>query len=505
MPRPATREQFLAVTGWIPTVGIPVAGEVDLDPLHSPHLTRALPGLTEALSGSAMGARLQRMLADDWELLSCSPGKAFVEPGTGATLQYRLDLRRRGAGETTEHLVAARLFPTVEAAEEWRSRLDPLAERLAGRRDLSAFTWPTLLVRELRLVLHAFPVDPGLPGLGPATDPDQLVDRLGPLLKSSVPGLRLEGIHADVVRYRQDACVLRYELAWHLQPSRRSLKQVVYGKVYPDGRGQLVGPAVTALRQRLDGASSPLRFQVPRFQGYLPDLQLALLEAVPGSPLLRSVIKAQRAGTPAFPGLRPEEAVVACARIAAALHQSSIPVGPPRPLAEEVDRVRAAVDDLAPLAPALATSLHRHLGGVSELALDPPCRPVVAHGDFRPSQVLFDGATTGLIDFDTVCLAEPALDLGQFTGRLAVALRTTPDGAAPARDDGRDLESTFLDEYLRRSDDTEPDVLVARVAAYRTVALARLAVRSWCQLKPYRLRPVMALLDQPPRIRSRVP
>jgi len=39
------------------------------------------------------------------------------------------------------------------------------------------------------------------------------------------------------------------------------------------------------------------------------------------------------------------------------------------------------------------------------------------------------------------------------------------------------------------------------VAAHRTVALARLAVRSWCQLKPQRLRPVLALLDEPIRIR----
>ncbi|MBB3086235.1 ABC transporter ATP-binding protein [Geodermatophilus sabuli] len=507
VPRPATREQFLAATGWPSTVGVPVPGEVDLDPLRSPRLTRALPGLAEALSGPAMAARLQRVLADDWELLTCSPGKPFVEPGQGATLRYRLDVRRRGTAETVEHLVAGRLFPTVEAAEEWRAQLDPLAGRLAGRGDLSAFTCPTLLVRELRLVLHAFPVDPALPGLGPATDPAQLVARLGPLLESSVPGLRLEGVHADVVRYRRHACVLRYELAWHLRPSGRSLKQVVYGTVYADGRGHLVGPAVTALRDRLEGAPSPLRFQVPRFQGYLPDLRIALLEAMPGSPLLPSVLHAPSgvAGEPAFRGPTPEEAVVACARVAAGLHRSSIPVGPPRPLAEEIDGVRAAVDDLAPLAPAMAASLHRHLAGIADLARDAPGRPAVAHGDLRPSRVLFDGATTGLTSFDAVCLAEPALDLGEFTGRLAVALRTTPGGAGPTGDDGRELESAFLREYTRLDDDTEPDALVARVAAYRTVSLARLAVRSWCQLKPQRLRPVMALLRDPPRIRSGVP
>jgi hypothetical protein len=54
---------------------------------------------------------------------------------------------------------------------------------------------------------------------------------------------------------------------------------------------------------------------------------------------------------------------------------------------------------------------------------------------------------------------------------------------------------------VRQSGSSNSDVLLARVAAYRTVALARLAVRSWCQLKPRRLRPILALLDEPQRIR----
>jgi hypothetical protein len=77
------------------------------------------------------------------------------------------------------------------------------------------------------------------------------------------------------------------------------------------------------------------------------------------------------------------------------------------------------------------------------------------------------------------------------------------DPARRAQDGGEDLESAFLDEYLRHSGGTDPDDLLARVAAYRTVALARLAVRKWCQLKPDRLRPVLALLEEPQR--SRVP
>jgi hypothetical protein len=506
LPRPATKQEFLALTGWIPTVSLPSPGDDGMDPLRSPALIRTLPGLAEALNASAMAPRLQRMLADDVELLACSPAKAFVQPGVGATLQYRLELRRRGTGETVAHVVAGRLFPTVEAAEGWLSDVDALTGQVAGRADLRAFARPALLVPELRLVLHAFPLDPALPGLVRASDPAELVGTLGPLLESSVPGLHLQDCHAEVVRYRQGSCVLRYELAWHLQPSRRSLKQVVYGKVYGDDRGQLVGPAVTALRERMDGGAGSLPFLVPRFQGYLPDLRLALLEAVPGSALLPSMIRASgMSGGPGVPGPSPDEAVMACARIAAALHRSSIPVGEPRTLAEEVDGAREAVEALAPLAPALALRLHGSLGAVGDLVADRPGPLGAAHGDFDHSQVLFDGPTTSLVDFDAVCRAEPALDLGSFTGRLAVAVRRAPDAARAAHDGGDDLADAFLREYVRVRGSKDPALLLARVEAYRTVALVRLAVRSWCQLKPQRLRPALALLEKPPRIRSLVP
>jgi ABC-type multidrug transport system fused ATPase/permease subunit len=497
LPLPASREAFLALTGWLPPVRIPSPGDDDLDPLHSPSLTRAFPGLAEALTGSAMAPRLQRMLAGDWELLACSPGKPFVEPGEGASLQYRLQLRRRRGDDSVEHLVAGRLFPTVETAERWLARVHPLADRLDGRDDLRAFARPALLVRELRLVLHAFPLDPGLPGLVLATDPAELVTMLGPVLTSAVPGLILRDCRTEVVRYRRGRCVLRYELAWHLQSTRRSLKQVLYGTVYGDDRGRIVGPVVTALRHPPDGTGAPLPFLVPRFQAYLPDLRLALLEAVPGSPL-RALLQSGGSNAPVG-GPAPEEAVLASARIAAALHRAAVPAAERRTLADEIERVRVAVDALAPLAPTLAASLHRHVRACDDLALDPPGPLATAHGDFTPSRVLFDGPTTSLVDFDTVCLAEPALDLGEFTAHLTVAAPRHPSPAQLAQNGGADLGGAFVREYMHLSGGGA-DVLPARVAAYRTLALARLALRSWCQLKPQRLRAVLARLDEPQRM-----
>jgi hypothetical protein len=290
--------------------------------------------------------------------------------------------------------------------------------------------------------------------------------------------------------------VLRYELAWQLQRSRRSLKQVIYGKAYGDDRGRLVGPAVTALHEPLDGPRSSLPFVVPRFQAYLPDLRLALLAAVPGAPLLPALLRAPAGVAPAtaVPLPTPEGAVAACARIAAALHRARIPVGATRTLSGEIQAAGAAVEALAPLAPTLAASLRRHLRACGEPGLESPGALGVAHGCFAPSRVLFDGPISSVVDFDTVCLAEPALDLGRFTADLALAGARRPVATG---DTAADLSTGFLREYLRFSDGGDRDELLDRVAAYRTVALTRLAVDRWRRIQPQDVRPVLELLDQP--------
>ena len=260
---PASKEEFLALTGWMPTVRRP-PDRRRLDPLRSPALTRALPGLAEALDDAAMAPRLRRMLADDWELLACAPGKAIRGTRGGGHPAVPPGAATPRTGETRSASSLAGCSATVDAAAAWRADVDLLADRLDDRDDLRAFAWPTVMVRELRLVLHAFPLDPALPGLLLATDPPELVEMLGPTLTSSVPGLLLQECRAEVVRYGPGGCVLRYELAWRLQPSRRSLKQVVYGKVYSDDRGRLVGPGRDrAPAARPDGPGSSCRSWCP--------------------------------------------------------------------------------------------------------------------------------------------------------------------------------------------------------------------------------------------------
>jgi hypothetical protein len=325
------------------------------------------------------------------------------------------------------------------------------------------------------------------------------------VLPSALGGLTLQDSRAEVVRYVPgDRCVLRHELVWRLKPSGRTVKQVLYGKSYADDRGALIGPTVTAFREHVrtrSGGSFP--FLLPRYQAYLPQLRLTLLEALPGTPQLPALVRERvAAGPPVTPrALTAEAALQACARIAAALHGSSVPESAfaavhPRTLTDEVVRLRAEVEAIAPLAPALARTVHDRLDEAAAAAREEPLPFGAAHGDLTPSEILFDGPTSSLFDLDAACMAERALDLGGFLAHLdVVTTRARQAAGTAAAERGGDLDRVFLDEYLRAGGQDE-DALRARIASYRTVTLAQVAVRSWCQLKPDRLRAAVTLLEQ---------
>jgi ABC-type multidrug transport system fused ATPase/permease subunit len=496
VPRPASAETFRALTGRAPRRGLRPLEDNDLDPMLSPALNRAVPGLAEALDADAMAPRLQGMLADGWQLDWCTPGHAIVRPGEGVCVRYQLGLREAGSGRSIEHLVGARLFPAAESAEHWlEQRVLPLAGQVTGREDLTAFHKLGDAVWPLRLVLHAFPVDPDRPGLLAATDPGELGRSFAQVLGDSTGGLTLAACRPEVVRYDRSRCVLRYEVLWRLGVTGRTVKQVVYGKVYDDEQGARVGPAVEAVRAHLlQGAGRTRPFLIPRFRGYLPEQRIVLLDAIPGAPQLSPLIRSWVADAGRRQGL--DDVLSSCAQIAANLHEVAM-VGPLRTLPGEREAAQAEITAIAALAPALAESLMSGLDSLDAVAEQDALLPAFGHGDLSPGQFLFDGPLSGLVDFDATCVAEPALDLGQFTGHLAVtASKAYAAAGRDSAEDVRQLSQRFLTEYRHAAGVGDGSSLLNRTAAYRRVSLTRTAIHSWRQLKPARVLTAQRLLEQ---------
>ncbi|HET6860804.1 MAG TPA: phosphotransferase, partial [Streptomyces sp.] len=522
LPRPASEQEFRELRGWAATGAPGVPARADLDARQAPALARALPGLREALDPDDMARHLQRLVTSEWELESCLPDKVLLRPEATTTLRYRLRLRQRRTGEVEERFVAGRLFPGAEQAERYAAELAPAAAAgEVGAREVGAregvFARQAEHVGPLHLVLTAFPLDPDLPGLSQAVDAERMGTVLSPILPSALHGLELQACRPEVVKYAVgDHSVLRYELLWQVRPSRRTVRQVIYGRVYADERGQHVGPALAALRDQLQGEGSSMPFLLPRSQGYLPGLRLALLEALPGTPQVRDLVREWVASGRRPSGeatLRAESALATCARIAAALH-TPVPrsvmlpgmgkAGGERTLAGELDRLWADIDGIAPYAPSLAALLRGRAEALADAVHADPLPFLVAHGDFTPSEVLFDGPISGVFDLDTACVAEPALDLGQFAADVAlVAARASAAADQGGAERGAGLQRVFLSEYLRARPDLDGDTLLARVSAYRALSLLRVAVRSWRQLKPERLDLAIGLLQGQHAVRQR--
>src|SRR6185312_14721326 len=80
----------------------------------------------------------------------------------------------------------------------------------------------------------------------------------------------------------------------------------------------------------------------------------------------------------------------------------------------------------ADLAEDLGGCLDRALIGAGPLGAGPAG---LCHGDLTHHQIVLEGDTPGLVDFDDVCMGEAALDLGHFCAYLRLAARRAAEPA----------------------------------------------------------------------------
>jgi hypothetical protein len=334
---------------------------------------------------------------------------------------------------------------------------------------LAPFVRPVADNDRLLLALAAFPIDPELPGLPGATDPDQIGPRLG-----------LGRCQIEVVRHaRRGRCVLRLV---------GETGQAMYAKIYRAGPPPNLGPLLAELHQRLGNV-----VVVPQVAHVVPELGLIALTEVAGTPTLPGLVRARVTGGD---GADLEAAVARAARVAAALHASDARVPHEHHIEDDLEEVRAGLRFLLRSASAFARRIAPVVASVEAAASRTAPLPFVSsHGDFTPSQLLFAGDRVALADFDDACRAEPALDIGRMSAYLRLAVRKA-EGASigSAGTLGPDLARHLRDVYVA-SYGIDPVALEARVAVWEKITVLRIALGSWQQLKPSRVRIVLDVLD----------
>lgn len=461
------------------------AATLRLDPLASPALRESFPALATALDGNAMVPVLASALGVRDTIDSCTAGQAYF---AGAWCVVRFDLVVAGR----RLLVTGRMYAAPEDCSAYvAGRLEPLAA--------SAPSAVTALVQRavaevspMRLALSVFPIDGELPSLVTAADMTAMRDVLRTALRQHYgPEIDVVECEVEAGHYgRRHRCVLRYRVQTR-DAAGISRRLVVYGKVADDDSLERSVAAVERVREVVgDAVAAPLPL------AYLQSLRLVLFEELPGVPCIAQLVRAAITGLPVQVAGAPPlgEAIRSAARTAATLHSSGIDHGPVRSLSGDVDGVRQVLALLRPLSPALADHLDDRMQAVEERASTGGALPVVfSHGDYSYTQLLFAGDRAGLVDFDTACRAEAAVDLGHFLAYLDLAGRKSDQpAAAVVRAVGEQFMAAYVDDRRTAAD---ASTLVERTQLYRTISLVRLAAHAWQKLKARRLRLVLDALD----------
>lgn len=490
------------------------------DLLHSPAFQYKWPAVQTAFDAVAMQAHLQTAFfggangatgTHHYTIVQCKPGKASYLNGEGCLLRYEIQLQQAASGEITTALLLAHIFTDLAEAEAYlHGRLAPLATKVQGRPELAPFIdsprGPLALIEELNMVVSVFPLDGELPALIGATNQQRMAQFFDEALPET-NGQRfvVDDCTIDAGHYgRQHRCVLRYTLDGRWvdanQRTVRQERQVIYGKVAADERCKVVGMVLSALHWQMARVRSSRRFMLPRIVGYQPKLRLIMLEAIPGTPQIPQLIQAQLEGKSAAGSLTLSQAVYDCAQVAVALHKTAINPDKPRTFADELAYLESYLPATQEFSLALAMQLQHGLRRLQRYAGQTQPLPLaLSHGDFTYTQLLFAEDSCGLVDFDTVCQAEPALDLGQFLAYLRLAAQKVHKQNATVTPLAVDeLSEHFINSYIQAAGYAAPQAqqLRERVAAYEIISLMRIALHSWQKLKSNRLELVLELIEE---------
>jgi aminoglycoside phosphotransferase (APT) family kinase protein len=419
-----------------------------LEPLASVPLRDRLPHLAAALDPETMAGHLQRALLDGTglEVETCARPRAELD-GDACSFQYPLRVRTPGGGRRELLVLGVMLAAPGAAAAHEREVLAPVA---AGWSPEAPAPRATATLAALGMAVSVFPVSGALPALVAATDPGRVAAVLG----SPVAGVELLRLR------RSGGAVLLYHLTGGGD---------AFGKAGYAASADLTVAVLEALPGVERGGVAH-----PRMLGRCAELDLTVISRVPGRrPDLR--VPAERTA-----------AVMAAARVAAALHTSGIAAGPAHTLEDELARAAMAVAAIAGDAAEPAAWLDGALRRARAAAGRRPGPAALAHGDLTPSQLLLDGTAVGVVDFDGVCQAEPALDLGRFLAYLWAGLARVGDPG------GGGHAERLLAAYAAAGG---PPVATGRVDAFAVASLVQMAAHSWRTLKPARLRLACAVLE----------
>jgi hypothetical protein len=319
-----------------------------------------LPQLDSLLDSDRMSATLGHSLDPSAAVPEVRIGFVRYRPGKSIVVGYEVTV-----GDSAHEAFAFADADADLAARAATPESVRLVAKLEGR--IAAVT-PLEYVEGLDALVQWLPLDLALPAM--AEPPEQLREQL------VAAGLEIDD--NDLPRRVKHKPMTRGVLRLNDH----------FAKTYPDHES--FAESVRALQ-----ASASLPFPTARCTAVVPELLVAAQSLVPGQRTSDPSALAAKAGA-----------------LLSDLHATASPDLPVELPQARLERAARQARVLATIVPTLASRLERLVRRLEENV--PTGEPVTCHGGFHASQLLQVNGEVGVVDFDGMCLAPGALDVGSY-------------------------------------------------------------------------------------------
>ena len=397
-------------------------------------------------------AHMTDVLAETWSwarnnnlnVTGCQLQRVFPRREGEFLIEYNVDLS--GADGQSQQLLLAELIDgdlAVQRASVLQSLRKSRRQQLPKHQDddcVDILPDPGLLVRLPGL-------DQRLPGLGQLKDTDLLSKSLAGVLACEPDQIR--DASSEILGHRLGKrCIARCR--YHRLGDNQEQSMIVKLYKVRGNRGTTVFSVMKALWE--NGWNEESDTRVPRPLLWCQDSNSLWMEDVKATPL------------PELPANRQQNAVNGAGRALARLHRTQIDVSGGYTNDDEICLLDGWVQLIWTVFPDRAERLSAVLSQVrSTLRRCQSTPTALVHRDFYEKQILVEQNTTTLIDFDTLCQSDPALDIGNFLAHLRLLRLQGFGGFFGA-------EQAFLDGYGNVGVD-----FGRRIDGYTAATLLRLA------------------------------
>jgi hypothetical protein len=467
-------------------------------------LTAALPRLVDRPEWLLAALRPEQVLAalarhipavatGDLRLIDCEARQLFLKNTNGRWRGiYSLTVEKAGeAGQQTFKIRATLSAPDLPGAVQTQPE-EQIAFGTEGWR---------CYIPELRLDCELEPAEQALPILPQLTDPEESRVLLERSISAGSPAyrdIRIQACQPTVLNYKPGSrCTIRYDLGYADADSGKGWPTIAIAKVYRAQKGEQAYGGMVALWHSPLSSSQVVGIAEPL--AYIPELKLLVQTALGEEQTLEELLRATLPNDDPAAYRRLEGFVRATAVGLAELHLSGARTSESTTWDDRITTIPEAIERIAAVAPDVAEAVQPLFERLQQRAASYPADPLVpSHGTFDSDQVLIAQERIGFIDFDSFCMAEPALDVGHFraaimdSGMKLIDDETLHDPVArwAYLDRLNQLGEVFLAEYESRA-----PISRHRLALWETWDYLRDSLHLWTKAKLSGAEAVVSILE----------